>query len=72
MARKTATGYFVLAALFFVWAFIWLAWAPKPYAWIATILWIVIAVVFAGLGRRLRKEAPAGDEETGDDEDDRP
>ncbi|WP_328535887.1 hypothetical protein [Streptomyces sp. NBC_00344] len=66
-ARKAATGYFALAVAFVVWAFIWLAWAPKPYAWIATIMWFAIAVVFVYLGLRLRKAPPGDDDgETGE------
>lgn len=61
LVRTTATRYFALAGIFFVWAFIWLAWAPKPYAWIATVLWIVIAAVFAAQGLRLRKRAQAAE-----------
>ncbi|WP_406135642.1 phage holin family protein [Streptomyces sp. NBC_01089] len=61
LVRTTATRYFALAGIFFVWAFIWLAWAPKPYAWIATVLWIVIAAVFAAQGLRLRRQAQAGE-----------
>ncbi|MET9532719.1 phage holin family protein [Streptomyces sp. NPDC006649] len=59
LVRTTATRYFALAGVFFVWAFIWLAWAPKPYAWIATVLWIVIAAVFAAQGLRLRRQVQA-------------